>query len=111
MSIKSFINVLGNKIQEVTPAGRMRRMESAAFENLTHLRFGMWVKTPHGVGIVVDTDWNASPTVYVDLVNRHGHTVENRHSYALSDLRQAGWHDIPSNRRPDRDVASRMGYR
>lgn len=110
MNVKSFINAFGNKIHEVNPLGRQRKVENAVFERMTQLRFGMWVRTPRGVGIIVDTNWAADATIYVDLTNGAGETVENRAPFQLSDLRQASWQDIPSNRRPDRDLASRMGY-
>jgi len=98
----------------VTPQLPSRRvdhlMESAG------IRRGMWVVSTNHVGIALGllpfgiagkTD---EPLVEVQFVDQLGLNL-NRAFEPLVGIRQAAYEDIPEPRRPEKDLARKLGYR
>lgn len=69
-------------------------------------RNNMWVMTPKGIGIMFAL---GEPAV-VHLVSPSTGETISVDQFAISDLRQAVYDEIPANRRGDREKALRLGY-
>lgn len=90
--------------------GKKKPVEQAVAEAVLttkRLRDGMWIVHEGKVGIIVKQTEDGIEIHYVD---GKGETI-GRNRVPACDLVQAMLKDIPSARRPDTDMANKLGYR